>query len=127
MLFWLALKWNLLEKTFSCDKTKTYLSFAVKLDERSNRLFSVHLMNRLFMWQWQVKILSKHLKKVKSSQASISINSYTELSKSQLFSVSIGKGFGHDHIQNTSWYIQLTTYLFNFIWFDSFLSGLCLY
>ena len=84
-------------------------------------------MNRLFMWQWQVKILSKHLEKVKSSQASISINSYTELSKAQLFSVSIVKGFGHDHIRNMSWYIQLTTYLFSFIWFDSFLSGLCLY
>ena len=33
MIFLLALKWNLLEKTFSCVKTKTNSNFTVSLAE----------------------------------------------------------------------------------------------
>ena len=36
------------KKAFSCVKTKTSSNFAVKLVERSNRLFSVYLRNHFF-------------------------------------------------------------------------------
>ena len=46
MLFLLVLKYNLSEKGFSCVKTKTNSNFAVKVSERSNRSFSVYLINK---------------------------------------------------------------------------------
>ena len=56
MLFLLAL-----DKMFSYVNTKTNSNFAVKLAERSNRSYSVYLMNHLAqisvldnMWQWNV-------------------------------------------------------------------------
>ena len=45
MLFLLASKLDLQDKAFSCVKTKTNRSFAVKLAEKSNRLFSICLVN----------------------------------------------------------------------------------
>ena len=78
MFFLLALKWNLQEKVFFCVKTKTNSNFAVKPAERSNRSFSVH---------W----LCKQIKKVRTSQASVSMNSCTELSKAHFFPLSVVK------------------------------------
>ena len=72
-----------LRKPFSCGNAKSNSNFAVKLVQKSNRSFSVYLKNHLFqtfvffnMW-W----LSENMKKVRSSQASISISSCSELSK----------------------------------------------
>ena len=92
MLFLLALKWNLYEKAFSCVKTKT--NFCCKPcwnAERSNHsflsnwwiTFFKHLYS-LIMWQYiEINWLCKYRKKVRSSQACISINSCTELSKTK--------------------------------------------
>ena len=74
ILFLLVLKWNL-EKAFSCVKTKTKSNFVAKLAERSNRSFSVYLMNHLFqasllfnMQQWNVSILMDCMKIWKKSE-----------------------------------------------------------
>ena len=88
MLFLLALKWNLYEKAFSCVKTKN--NFCCKPcwnAERSNHSFLIdesHFWNicTLIMWQYiEINWLCEHRKKVRNSQACISINSCTELSK----------------------------------------------
>ena len=94
MLFLLALKWNLYEKAFSCVKTKT--NFCRKPcwnAERSNHsflsnwwiTFFKHLYS-LIMWQYiEINWLCKYRKKVRSSQACISKNSCTKLSKTKFF------------------------------------------
>ena len=48
ILFLVILKWNLLEKSFSCVKKKINPNFAVKHAERSNLSLPVYLMNQLF-------------------------------------------------------------------------------
>ena len=74
---------------FSCVKTKTNSDFAKIFAEQSNHSsFPVYLMNDLNMCQWNLEyflVLTKE--KARSNQASISINSCTELSKTQLFPV----------------------------------------
>ena len=88
MFFPLALKWNLYEKAFSCVKTKIF--FAVNLAEMLKEA-TIHffLMNHIFQTSVvfnyvtiqyiEINWLCKHSKKVRSSQARISINSCTEL------------------------------------------------
>ena len=69
--------------------TKTNSNLAVKLAERRHLSFSVNLMNHLFQVSAlfigtkciELKWLCKHFKKVRSGQASMSINYCTELSK----------------------------------------------
>ena len=90
MLFLLVLKWSLKVKVFSCGKTKTNSNFPVKLAERSNHLFSAYLINHLecieLNWLW------KQMKKFRSSQAPILINSCTISNKTQFFPVIFVKG-----------------------------------
>ena len=97
MLFLLALKLNLQEKLVFCVMSKTNSNFAAKVAERSNRSFSVYLMNHLFLTRLifnsmpikciEFHWLCKHRKKITSSQVSISINSCAELKKKTVFPV----------------------------------------
>ena len=90
MLFLLTLKWNLYEKPFSCVKTKT--NFCGKPCWNADRSHCSFLSNwwiaffkhlySLIMWQYNIQKLTDR-KKVRSSQACISINSCTELCKVQ--------------------------------------------
>ena len=66
---------------FSCVKAKTNSNFAVKLAERSNRLYVI-------MECIELNWLCKHMKKIRSSQTSISINPCTKHSFSLWVSLS---------------------------------------
>ena len=101
VLFLLALKLNLKDKTFFCVKIKNNSNYTIKVAERSNCSFSIYFMNliaqtSIFFNMFFIKHhfnrvywFSKHLKYVRNSQASISINSCAGFSKIQLFSVSM--------------------------------------
>ena len=126
MLLLLALKWNLLEKAFSCVTTKTNSNFAVKLVEKGHpfifsqlvftcsklttetleQVFLLLTLNTespaMSIWWIKSNICThvtmecielnwscRHMKNVRSSQASVLINSWTELSKTQFFPVRI--------------------------------------
>ena len=94
MLFLLALKWNLYKKAFYCVKTKTNSVFARKLAEmlkeatiyfflidesHFSNICTLQFCDNIIYRNW----LSKHRKKVRISQACISINSCTESSKTK--------------------------------------------
>ena len=82
-------------------KKKTNSNFVVKLAEMSNRSFSLSIwwitfFKHLYSMIWEndcieLNWLCKHMEKVRISQASISINSCTELSKTQFFPEGIFK------------------------------------
>ena len=82
-------------------KTKPISTSAVKLAEKSNHSFSVYLMNHFFqifvlfnnvtMEFIELNSLCKYMKKVRSSQVSVSTNSCTELSKTRFFPESFVK------------------------------------
>ena len=73
---------------FLCSH-KNQLIFCPELAERSNCSFSVYLY--VSMERMELNSLCKPMKKVRSSQASIAINSCTELSKTPIFPVTIFK------------------------------------
>ena len=95
MLFLLAFKSNLYEKAFSCVKRRTNCCRKPCWNaERSNHLFLSNWWIKFFkhwysliMWQYNIEVnwLCEHRKKVRNSQACISINSCTELSKTKFF------------------------------------------
>ena len=104
-LFLFTFKWNHYEVAFSCiktrTKTRTNSKFAVKLAERSNGSFLLSTWWSTFLEHLYSLIRDngmhklnrscKHMKKVRSCQASISINSGAKLTKALFFPASIVK------------------------------------
>ena len=95
MLFLLALRWNLQGKGFSCIKTKPNSNFTINLAETLKKtaihfcLFyeshfsSICTLEYVTVESIEINWLCKHRKKLRSIQASFSINSCSQSSKTQ--------------------------------------------
>ena len=90
---------------------KNQIRFFRKPCEKSNRLFSVWLMNHLIqtfalfniLWEWNVENLIDcvNMKKVRSNEASISMQSSSELIETHFYPVSIVKAIKRLYCNHT--------------------------